>query len=224
MCSDDWFVHNKYARWYFAIIDRRRTEKVNGYSERHHVLPRSLGGGQDVVRLTAREHFICHRLLVKMTIGANKRKMIFAAYALAHYRAPNRSTIEVSSRVYQKLKHDLSTARKSMPGANLGKHWSPEQRASMKNKTNGTPLAHRGMKRSAETKAKIKAKRAFQVIKRKTWTLQAPDGSIIETQGLKTFCQERKLGLSKLVETEKTKQPVDRGYSKGWMIISTVRK
>lgn len=86
-----------------------------------------------------------------------------------------------------------------------------------------TRNVHLGRKRSAETREKIKEKRALQVIKRKTWTLKDPSGNIIETQGLKNFCIEHKLGLSKLVLTEHTKQPVNTGFSKGWMIVSIVR-
>jgi hypothetical protein len=39
---------------------------LNGYTERHHILPRSMGGTDEpdnLVKLTAREHFIAHWLL-----------------------------------------------------------------------------------------------------------------------------------------------------------------
>ena len=35
------------------------------YTESHHIIPRSLGG-EETVSLSAREHFICHWLLLKM--------------------------------------------------------------------------------------------------------------------------------------------------------------
>ena len=44
----------------------------NGYVERHHVLPRALGGSDDssnLVALTAREHFVAHVLLAKIHGG-----------------------------------------------------------------------------------------------------------------------------------------------------------
>ena len=46
---------------------------INGYTERHHVLPRALGGSDDssnLVTLTAREHFIAHMLLARMYGGS----------------------------------------------------------------------------------------------------------------------------------------------------------
>ena len=58
-----------YQKIYNQIIERRRIEEPNGYTETHHIIPRSLGGGDDkdnLVRLTAREHFICHYLLAKI--------------------------------------------------------------------------------------------------------------------------------------------------------------
>lgn len=222
----DKFIPNKYTKWYSNIIESRKLMPPEGYSERHHILPRKMGGSNEscnLVRLSAREHFICHRLLPKMTLGAERNHMIFAAYALAHYRCPSRGLIKVSAKTYEVLKKDLSAARKASPGHNKGRIWTAEQRANMKNKTDGTILFHRGRKRSAETRQKIKEKRAFQVIKKKTWTLMDPSGNLIATQGLKNFCIEHHLGLSKLLSTEKTKQPVERGFSKGWTIVSVTR-
>ena len=224
--SQDRFLPNKYTKLYFSIIQSRIQSPLEGYTERHHILPKKLGGlkvPSNLIILSAREHFICHRLLTKRTTGNERINMIFAAYALAYYRCPSRGLIKVSGKTYEKLKKDLAIARKSSPGHNKGKVWTKEQRASMKNKTDGTILFHRGRERSVETREKIKEKRALQVIKKKTWTLKDPTGNIIETQGLKNFCIEHKLGLSKLVETEYTKQPVNNGFSKGWMIISIVR-
>ena len=72
---------SKYTRWHDAIIERARDRILEGYSERHHVLPRSLGGTNlksNIVRLTCREHFLVHWLLAKMTCGDDRRKMLWA--------------------------------------------------------------------------------------------------------------------------------------------------
>jgi hypothetical protein len=58
-----------YTRIYFSIIEKRKNTIFYGYSENHHIVPRSLEGSNssdNVVRLTAREHFLCHWLLTKM--------------------------------------------------------------------------------------------------------------------------------------------------------------
>ncbi len=58
-----------YKKVYDQIIDNRKANSVEGYLEKHHIIPRSLGGTDDnenLIELTAREHFLCHFLLAKM--------------------------------------------------------------------------------------------------------------------------------------------------------------
>lgn len=64
-----------YQKIYDQIIDRARNRKLNCYKEKHHVTPRCLGGSDNkdnLVELTAREHFICHWLLCR-TYPENKK-------------------------------------------------------------------------------------------------------------------------------------------------------
>lgn len=63
-----------YHRIYREFIkDRREREPgLSGYTERHHILPRSLGGGdepENLIRLTAEDHYFAHLLLAKMHGG-----------------------------------------------------------------------------------------------------------------------------------------------------------
>ena len=63
------FLINKYTTTYNEIIAKARLRRVQvGYTEKHHVIPKSLGGrnGHNLVRLTVREHFIVHWLLIRM--------------------------------------------------------------------------------------------------------------------------------------------------------------
>ena len=58
-----------YGRIYEQLIARSMCREVRGYTERHHIVPRCLGGSDDpanLVRLTAKEHFLAHKLLVRM--------------------------------------------------------------------------------------------------------------------------------------------------------------
>ena len=58
-----------YYKHYDRIIDRARTREITGYIERHHVIPRCMGGGDDsqnIVALTPEEHMVAHQLLAKM--------------------------------------------------------------------------------------------------------------------------------------------------------------
>jgi hypothetical protein len=67
------FAENKYTRWYFKIVDSARHHTRDGYVEEHHIIPLSLGGSDapdNLVKLTGREHFICHLLLLRMVTDA----------------------------------------------------------------------------------------------------------------------------------------------------------
>jgi len=72
-----------YERIYHALIDRARDRFLHQYSERHHVIPRCMGGSDELVnlvRLTPEEHFVAHQLLVKMY--PKERKLKFALQAM----------------------------------------------------------------------------------------------------------------------------------------------
>lgn len=59
----------QYERIYNNIVDRARNRLLEGYGEKHHIIPKCLGGTNDkdnLVKLSFREHFICHWLLCKM--------------------------------------------------------------------------------------------------------------------------------------------------------------
>jgi hypothetical protein len=63
-----------YKRIYEAFIKDRRAKEIelSGYSERHHILPRCLGGGDElgnVIALTADDHFFAHLLLARIHGG-----------------------------------------------------------------------------------------------------------------------------------------------------------
>ena len=59
-----------YQRIYDNLIQRAKgSVKISGYTEQHHIIPKCLGGSNqnsNLVRLTAREHYIAHQLLYKI--------------------------------------------------------------------------------------------------------------------------------------------------------------
>lgn len=55
------------------IADRRAKPEPKGYSERHHIKPRSLGGTDEpdnLINLTAEDHYFAHLLLAKWLGGS----------------------------------------------------------------------------------------------------------------------------------------------------------
>jgi hypothetical protein len=110
------FKENKYTNLYNKLIERsveRNWKKASG-RERHHIIPQSLGGSNDKSNLTclsAREHFICHWLLIKMTEGEARSKMLYALMGMrAMSDVHQRYSSSVTSRVYEKyrIEHALN--------------------------------------------------------------------------------------------------------------------
>ena len=67
-----------YQKHYNNLIERARYRLIEGYVEKHHVIPRCMGGiDGEVVALTPEEHYGAHQLLVK--IYSNEQKLIYAA-------------------------------------------------------------------------------------------------------------------------------------------------
>lgn len=58
-----------YKKHYDLLIERAKTRQLTGYVERHHIVPRCIGGADDqsnLVELTPEEHYVAHQLLIKM--------------------------------------------------------------------------------------------------------------------------------------------------------------
>jgi len=88
------FINNKYRTWYYSIINNALIAGREEYVEKHHIIPKSLGGSnsaENIVRLTAKEHLLCHKLLVKITEGRAQSKMQMALWAMATLHSPNHS-------------------------------------------------------------------------------------------------------------------------------------
>lgn len=58
-----------YAKHYDRLITRAQFRVIDGYCEKHHIVPRCMGGGDEssnIAKLTAKEHYVAHQLLVKL--------------------------------------------------------------------------------------------------------------------------------------------------------------
>jgi len=73
-----------YVAHYDRLIARARCRELAGYTETHHVLPRSMGGGdepENLADLTPEEHYVAHQLLVKMHPSAPRLAVAAALMA-----------------------------------------------------------------------------------------------------------------------------------------------
>ena len=80
-----------YTKIYNQLIERAQTRELNDYTEKHHIVPRCLGGSDEaanLVALTPEEHYVAHQLLVKMHPG--NRALLHAAVMMQRGRQNNK--------------------------------------------------------------------------------------------------------------------------------------
>lgn len=132
-----------YLRIYSELCRRGQDRTLIGYKETHHIVPRCSGGGDEagnLVGLTAREHFIAHRLLVKIYPDNNKLK--FALFAMT--RKSKDQDRKLSSRQYEAAKNELAIALSAL---HKTRYRSPESAKKLS-------IAMKNRIISAETRAK----------------------------------------------------------------------
>lgn len=157
------FNQSKYTSWYFSIIENARVrKKPECYGERHHVIPKSLGGPNrrnNLVFLTGREHLICHLLLFRMMIDPeHKLKMGRALSMMLAENKHTRGRTKVSGRLYQMIREAASKStvlRDPKIRFNPSRDATDEYRDNMSEKMIGRQVPWRhGAKDSDETRAK----------------------------------------------------------------------
>lgn len=106
------YLDNKYTTWYYSIVNNAKKRKLTGYVEKHHIIPKSLGGldnTANLVILSSREHYICHLLLTKMVDGNNKRKMTFALHSMLR-SSKVQDRHKLNSKQYENIRNQFSIA------------------------------------------------------------------------------------------------------------------
>lgn len=131
-----------YKEFIQNILDTRgRFNCGNEYHERHHIVPKCLGGTnnkENLIDLFAREHFIAHQLLAKENPDNNK---LVHAWALM-------SRINNHNDKYQLTPEEYEEAKKYFVSLMKGRTLSKETREKIGN-------ANRGRVRSEEVKLAI---------------------------------------------------------------------
>jgi hypothetical protein len=99
-----------YQKIYHQIVERAKNRVLEGYKEKHHIIPKCLGGSNDkdnLVELTAREHFLCHMLLCEIYPNENKLRHALFLMAIGKKKIKEKTYV-ISSRVYERLKCEYS--------------------------------------------------------------------------------------------------------------------
>ena len=163
--SQQMYLQNKYTRCYYSIIERAkiRTLPLNTYTELHHIIPKSLGGNntkENLVRLTAKEHFICHLLLTKMT---NSHSMVYAAWKMSNQINEYQQRYKINSSTYEILRKKFVESKLSSRQSDSARKKNSDSHKGIRWSTGMT-----GKKHSPETIEKMKIARARQVITEST--------------------------------------------------------
>ena len=183
------FIENKYKKWYFDIIDNAKLNPKQGYVEKHHIIPRCLGGTDDpvnLINLTAREHFICHLLLTKITKGYENQLMNFALGKFIQCSPVQER--KFNSWEYKKIRESISIARR-------GKNHSDETRQKMSAKAKGRIPWNKG----------------------KTGVVHSAESNKKRSDTLKGKSLEEKVGLDRSLEIRKKIAESKKGKSSGML-------
>jgi hypothetical protein len=137
-----------YNKIYNQIVERAQSRILEGYGENHHILPKCLGGKDknNIVRLTAREHFLCHLLLCE--IHPHDEKLKYALFLMATGKRKHKNNhYVISSRMYEQLKLEHSIfltgvnrteeTKQKISKSSLGKSKSEETKRKMSDNRKG---------------------------------------------------------------------------------------
>jgi len=109
-----------YQKIYQNLIENRKQNILESYVETHHIIPKWLGGTdrkENLVKLTAREHFVAHQLLIK--IYPTSKKLIYAVQMMSNNK-------QYGSKKYAWLKEIYSESQTGEKNHFYGQHHSLE--------------------------------------------------------------------------------------------------
>jgi hypothetical protein len=180
--------------------DRIRNKHI--YYEGHHIIPRCMGGPDDITNitlLTPREHFIAHLLLVK--IHPLNNKLIYALNMMCvgnNRKQTNRTygwireLINVNNKPMLGRKHTDETKQKMSAAQSkennhfFGKKHSDETKRKMKDAKKGKPGWSKGIEKSEDHRRKIS----------ETMKIKSASGDIINGMSGRKHTEESKKRMS----------------------------
>jgi len=186
-----------YEKIYQQLMDRAQPRTLPGYKERHHIVPKCIGGDNSIsnlVYLTAREHFIAHKLLCE--IYPDNSKLHYALWMMSNKtQSGNQQRLyNISNREYDRIKLLISETRKSFTHSDDSK-----KKISQSNK--GKISWNKGLSHSDDTRQKIstanKGKIAHNKGKKHT----------VESRQKMSVWQQQRINLPK---TEEHKQKISK--------------
>ena len=155
------------------LTTRGRFACGDEYKERHHIVPRCIGGTDDkdnLIDLYAKEHFEAHRLLALE--NPDIKGLTYAWWAMAHLKDKNQDRVKISAEEYEEVKKNYSKmlSKQNTGSGNpmfgvhrfgkynpmYGKHLSDEAKEKLSNSKKGKPSWNKGKQLSESTKEKLR--------------------------------------------------------------------
>lgn len=246
------YKENKYSKWYYAIVNKAKNRQLLDYREKHHIIPKSLGGdnsAENLVNLTAREHFICHLLLPKMVDSVHKSKMLYALWTMSNQENHNQQTkrYKPTARMYEQIRRMVSL-HNSGAGHSKAKVYEITEPNGTKHVVNYLKQFCKDRGFNYENALRLvrehragqlgplkgwtfvdinsdKVKKPFNLSKvggnKKTYYITSPTGQKFIVVGqLEKFCLEHNLILCTMQTIAKTGIPAKHGKCVGWAITT----
>jgi hypothetical protein len=176
-----------YEKIYFQFIADRRIKEhtVTGYTEKHHIIPRSLGGSDDasnLIRLSYEDHVRAHVLLAHAYGGDQWAAVLLIVSNTSRRKVPTKRMVRLSAIARQRANENQTGCGNYF----FGKTHSEEtksflsdlQRARYSDKTNHPCF---GKKLSEETRKKISDKTTGRVAHNKGKPMSDEQKALLST-------------------------------------------
>lgn len=196
-----------YQKVYNQIVEKAISEKRKKYQgtyyEKHHIQPKCLGGADNksnLVLLTAREHFICHWLLVR--IYPNSTKLFHALWGMCNQKNKVQKRYVPPSRAYEEARVLSSKALSRLKTGTINSAQSermridnPNFKLGVKEKQKLAKLGDLNSSKRSDVKRKIKDKMTGRLV---TWGDKISTTRIERGLGKepKSEDHKKKIGLS----------------------------
>lgn len=228
------FPECKYTKWYWNIIEKRLNEEPNGYYERHHIIPKFMGGNNEknnLVKVTGKEHYILHLLLMKICEKSENKKIYgksvysVLCFTMSYYHKDRHI---VPSRVVELLRIEMSKLRKGISPPNKGLVHNNKTRQKMKDshwlKNGGThPMLGNSHKEESVEKMRINSTKQW-------WDAHSPDGKYFHKVSLNEMVRKHNLNsdcirrfkniiVPEIPERVKSQTKESRLNTTGWLFI-----
>jgi len=137
--------------------ERIYNKKQGAYYEKHHILPKCIGGDNsptNLLLLTSREHFIAHLLLWKIHGG----KLFYAIWLMMQRNTSCCKDVTITSRRFAYLREEQKRLNRKTGKDhwNYGKHHTIKSKQKMREAKLGKPSSRKGIRLTEKTKEKIR--------------------------------------------------------------------